>query len=451
MDVARVLARLRLALLGAAAALAFADSSIVVLALPELLREFDASVQGVAWVVTSYNLVVAVAAAGLVWGAARVSAARLTWVGLLVFLGGSIACAVAGDLGTLVAARSVQGLGGAALLAGSLPVARALAANPEAGTRAWILAGAIGAAIGPAAGGVLTELFDWRAIFVAQVPVAALALLAPLRVRGAPREASEGTRALGRAGANAALALVSGALVGALFLVVVMLINVWDLSPLAAAAVVSAIPLGTLAARGHAAVTSSAIVVLGSLLLAAGLAALALVPGSRVAWVLGGLVLCGAGLGLTVPPLTDAALGGSGGATASVSARHVGLVLALLLVAPLLARDIERATTRAERAGAALVLDARLPVRTKVPLAVDLARKVRRTPNGTLPDFGDEFRRRRGTAETAGELRRLRRSLDGTIKAVFTRSFRRAFALSALLALLALAPLPLLRARRRLA
>ena len=74
--------RLRAALLAVAVAVAFADSAIVVLALPELLGEFNASIQGVAWVVTGFNLAVVVAALALLRGSAGRDPARVTRLGL---------------------------------------------------------------------------------------------------------------------------------------------------------------------------------------------------------------------------------------------------------------------------------------------------------------------------------------------------------------------------------
>ncbi len=424
----------RLTFLGAAVALAFADSSIVVLALPELLRRFDTSIEGVAWVITSYNLVVAAVALVLVRVGRRIDPARLARCGLIVFLGASLACAFAPSLWPLVAFRSAQGLGAACLLAGSLPLARAWSGDPARGTARWALAGAFGAALGPAAGGALTEAFDWRAIFLAQAPIAAIALLAT--VGAAPAAALARGEAIGRLrrlGANVALALVSGALVGALFLVVVLLIEVWGYSPLRAAAVVSAIPAGTLAARWLGRRPGSATA--GALLVAAGLAAVALVPASGVVWVVAGLALCGAGLGLTVPAFTHSS------GDWSVASRHVGLVAALLLLTPLLAHDLATGTTRAEEAGTALVLDSGLPLGTKAPLAGDLVRRIKHTPRGSLPDFGPDFARRGDSPALGG----LERSLEGTIRAVATSSFRRAFLLCALLAL----PVAALGFRRR--
>ena len=137
---------------------AFADSSIVVLALPELLRKFDTSVTGVAWVVTSYNLAVALGSCALVVLARRVAVIRLARVGCALFCGATVACGLANGLWSLVAFRVVQGLGGALLLAGSLRLARSLASTPRRGTAAWSAATVLGAAVGPACGGLLTEL-----------------------------------------------------------------------------------------------------------------------------------------------------------------------------------------------------------------------------------------------------------------------------------------------------
>src|SRR5690349_4176914 len=165
----------RNALLLVAVALAFADSAIVVLALPDLIDRFDASVGAVSWVVTSYNLALAITALALPPLLRRTEPATVVRAGAAVFAAASLGCAASGELWLLVGCRTVQGVGGALLLAASVPV---LGGDRRATTR-WALASAIGAALGPAVGGALTQLFDWRAIFVVQAPVAALALAAP--------------------------------------------------------------------------------------------------------------------------------------------------------------------------------------------------------------------------------------------------------------------------------
>lgn len=422
----------RNALLLAGVALAFADSSIVVLALPDLLTRFDTSIQDVSWVITSYN--VAVAFAALL--AQRWEPRALARAGASVFGLASLGCAVAGDLWLLVGLRAVQGVGGALLLAAALPLLGA------AGSRRFGLAATLGAAVGPALGGALTQAFDWRAIFVAQSPVVLLALAVPRPAAAADAgeaEAAPGGGRARRAAANLSLALLTGALVGALFLVVVLLVDGWRLSPLTAAGVASALPVGALAARGAARSASRAPAV-GALLLAAGLASLAIVPRAAVGWPVGGLLLCGLGTGLALPSLTGWALAGARSGGTSVGARHLGLVLAFVAVTPLLTSSLSAGTERAKLLGTAQVLDAPYAIRTKVPLAVDLVRAIEHVPKGKAPDFSPQFARHPGTEG-------LHRQLDETVRSVVTRSFRGSFLLCALLALTSLAPLPLARPR----
>ena len=165
-------------MLAAAVALAFADSSIVMLGLPEIYSDLNASITEVSLVITGYNAVVAVVALALVPVVPRVRPAILVTIGLVVFLVASLACGLVDDLTPLIALRSTQGLGAALVLAASLPLMALFTGSPAAGRAWWGLAGTLGAVLGPAIGGVLTELFDWRAIFIAQAPVAAVALLA---------------------------------------------------------------------------------------------------------------------------------------------------------------------------------------------------------------------------------------------------------------------------------
>src|SRR5919197_2866422 len=166
------------AAVAAVVGLAFADSSIVVLALPQLYGRFDTSITGVSWVLTAYNAAVAAVAIALMLFVHRLRGAWVLAAGIVVFLAASIACAAAGSLAFLIAARCVQGAGAALLLAGALPVLVALTGSVAAGVSVWTLAGTFGAALGPALGGVLTEAFDWRAIFIAQAPIAGVALFA---------------------------------------------------------------------------------------------------------------------------------------------------------------------------------------------------------------------------------------------------------------------------------
>jgi hypothetical protein len=169
---------------------------------------------------------------------------------------------------------------------------------------------------------------------------------------------------------------------------------------------------------------------------------MALVPDVSSWWAAACLAVCGAGFGLLVPPLTTASVtGGSGlavAATRSVAARHVGLVLALVVVAPLLAVDLDTGGDRATLEATRVILDAKLGLQDKVPLALDLADEFDRTPRGAVPDLGKVFAAR-GAADDAG-LAVVRDDLIGAIEDSLTRSFRNAFLVSALFALLALIP-----------
>jgi hypothetical protein len=409
--------------LAGAVAVAFADSSIVVLALPELYGRFDTSIEGVSWVVTAYNLAVAVTALALLLFVHRVRSAVLLGAGLGLFLAASIACAAAQSLGFLIGARSVQGVGAALLLVGALPVL---------GRARWTAAGTFGLALGPALGGVLTQAFDWRAIFIAQAPVAALGLLG---LRGTHEaEAEEGwTHSLRRTlPANASLGLLFGALVGALFLAVLLVISVWDHSPIAGAGIVSALPMAALAVRPLRLPPLTAVCG-GAALLGAGLLGLALLPSASVGFMVWALALCGAGLGLAVPVLSNAALERGAGLTRSgtltVGARHLGLVLALALIAPLLASKAPAAGDKALLRGTAVLLDAPIGLDKKVPVALDLNKAFEKAQEGETPDLRQPFNAHGAAHDSA--LAAVRDDLAGAIEATITRASRPAFFLCA--------------------
>jgi MFS family permease len=316
-----------------AVALAFADASIVVLALPQIIGEFNTTISAVSWVITADNVALVVAVLPIVSILRRLQPRPALLVGLGVFGLASLGCGLVGSLTPLVVLRCVQGAGGGLLLCASVPLLAQTAGSADSGVRSWAAAAAVGAAVGPAAGGLLTQVFDWRAIFLAQTPVAVAAMLAVSRSpdESPPEPALEGratrSRGVAPSTANAALALLSAGLIGALFLVVVLLINVWRLEPLAAAVIVSTLPLATVAVeRATRGRPPSTLGIAGALLVGAGLFAIGLLSHQEVALVVVALTLCGAGLGLALPTLTAAALRGRRPATVrvarTVAARH---------------------------------------------------------------------------------------------------------------------------------
>jgi predicted MFS family arabinose efflux permease len=432
---------LAVGIVATAVGIAFADSSIVVLALPQLYTRFHTSIQGVAWVLTSYNIAVAVTALALVFFVHRLRGTLVLAVGLALFLVASIACSAAGSLAFLITARCVQGVGAALLLAGALPVLGALTGSRAAGAIVWTFAGTFGAALGPALGGVLTQVFDWRAIFIAQAPLAGLALV--VAAVAPATELDEGWRpSLGRImPANVCLGLLFGALVGVLFLAVLLLITVWGYTPIGGAAIVSVLPAVTLAVRPlERRLEPLQAICGGAALLAIGLVALALIPTPSAGYAAAALAFCGAGLGLSVPVLSHAALDTASGLTRSgtltVGARHLGLVLALGLIAPLLASTLPPAGHRAELRATSILLDAPIPLRTKLPIAYDFVGLFQKARQGEVPDLRQPFDAH--GAQHDSTLASVRDRLVSAIEETITRCFRPAFLLSALLAALAI-------------
>jgi len=447
--------RLRSLLLAAAVALAFADASIVVLALPPIYGEFETTIVGVSWVITVYAVVVAVAGLALALSRSRrrpapIPATPVLRIGMVLFATSSVVCGLAPSMAWLIAGRCGQGIGGTLLLSGALGVLE-FEDGRRPGYRTWSLAATVGLAVGPALGGVLTQVFDWQAIFLAQAPVALAALLvgagrSPTSGAAATVADEERTDASAAAWwADGALVLVSAALVGALFLGVLLVIEVWRYSPIAGAVVVSALPAAVFAVRPLASragpAPAGARVAAGCVTLAAGLAGLAFLPAASGWWAAAALAVCGAGFGLADPVIgtiaETAGLDPVRTAARTVAARHAGLVLGLVVIAPALASDLDAGAERAVIAGADTMLDARLPVQDKIGVAGAVAEVVDDTPRGKMPDIGDAFVRADVTGDDAD---RAAADLVGRIEDVLTRSFRRVFLMAAGLALAALLP-----------
>ncbi len=436
-----------------AVGLAFADASIVVLALPEIYTELHTTIVGVSWVITAYALVVGVGALLLAPFARRANPRLLVGVGLATFAFASFAAGVAHETPGLMLARCLQGAGAAMMLGAALPVLSSLQGSAVAGRRLWAGAGVVGAAIGPALGGLLTQLFDWRAIFLVQAPVAALALLGMLtqRVPRAPVTPTTRVVTWRVTAADLALAFVGAASVGALFLGVLLVVEVWQYEPLVGALVVSALPVATLLARwvGRA-MSELALLCGGVLLLAAGLVALAFLPEASAWYLAAALAVFGAGLGFVTDVLGPFSIPERDKGVASnlsVGARHLGLVLGLVAIAPTLASNLEVAADRATLAGTATVLDAQLSIREKVPLAWEIRNVLVNVPDGEVPDLGVAFDKRDVADNLA--VAQVQQDLTATIRDTLTRAFRSSFMIAAGLGVLAIVPGFVAVARRR--
>ena len=159
-------------------AMAVIDSTAVNVALPVMQRDLSASAAGLQWVVEGYSLFLS--ALILVGGALgdRFGRRAVFALGIVLFTIASIACAIAPSLAFLIAARCIQGIGAALLMPGSLSLITT-AFSGEARGRAigtWSGFTAIMTAIGPVAGGWLTQAISWRAVFVINLPLGIIAL-----------------------------------------------------------------------------------------------------------------------------------------------------------------------------------------------------------------------------------------------------------------------------------
>jgi EmrB/QacA subfamily drug resistance transporter len=163
--------------------IAFLDATVVNVALPTIGRELHASVAGLQWIVNGYTLTLA--SLILIGGSLgdRFGRRRVFLVGIVWFAAASLFCGLAPTEEALVAARALQGIGGALLTPGSLAIIQAsFAAGDRArAVGAWSGLSGVAAAIGPFVGGWLVGAGSWRLIFLINVPLAVAAVAVSLR------------------------------------------------------------------------------------------------------------------------------------------------------------------------------------------------------------------------------------------------------------------------------
>ena len=160
-------------------AMAFIDGSVVNIALPVMQKTLSATVTDAQWIVDAYllalaSLLLAGGALGDHLGRMRVFAA-----GVVIFAGASVWCGLAPDTRHLIAARALQGIGGALLIPGSLAIIAATFPANERGKAigTWSAMTSMSLIAGPLLGGWLVQTISWRAIFFINIPVAAVTLL----------------------------------------------------------------------------------------------------------------------------------------------------------------------------------------------------------------------------------------------------------------------------------
>lgn len=268
--------------------IAFLDSSVVNTALPNIKREFDASLAGQQWVVTGYlltlgSLLVVGGSLGDLFGR------RLAFVsGLTGFAIASALCGLAPNLGVLIAARVGQGVTAALLVPGSMAMIAAVF-HPDDRAKAigaWSGLAGVATAIGPFLGGWLIDAVSWRWVFLINPPIAAFAVWIALtkipETHGAPRVADAesgavirkridvpGATALSLGLAGVVYALIEGpaqqwptaavvsAVVGVLSLVAFVLIERRSVAPM--------VPLSLFASKRFAGINAATFVIWGAI------------------------------------------------------------------------------------------------------------------------------------------------------------------------------------------
>jgi EmrB/QacA subfamily drug resistance transporter len=160
------------------------DSVVVITALPRMQRDLHASLSSLQWTLNAYGIVFA---AGIITAAAlgdRLGRRKVFTVGLVLFTVASVACALAPNASELIAARAVQGLGGAIVLPLSLTILTTAFPAERRGMIVGIYGGLAGLAVamGPIVGGAVTQGIDWHWIFWINVPIGASAVLLGVRL-----------------------------------------------------------------------------------------------------------------------------------------------------------------------------------------------------------------------------------------------------------------------------
>jgi EmrB/QacA subfamily drug resistance transporter len=172
------------------------DNTVVNVALPSIERDLGARLSELEWIVSGYALTFA---AFLLTGgklADLLGRRRIYVIGLAIFGGASLACALSPGAGFLIGARVVQGVGAALMNPATLSIITATFPARQRGTAIgiWVGISATALAIGPLVGGLLTEHAGWSSIFYVNVPIAAVAVAASFLLIDESRDTSEEQR-----------------------------------------------------------------------------------------------------------------------------------------------------------------------------------------------------------------------------------------------------------------
>lgn len=164
--------------------LAYLDTTILNVALPTIQRDLHAGLAALQWVADVYLLVLAALLVLAGSTADRLGRKKLFMIGLAWFSAGSLLCSFAPNVGTLVALRMLQAVGGSMLTPVSLSIVRNVFTDPKERAQAlgiWSGIFGLASACGPVVGGVLVSAVGWRSVFWVNVPIGVIMLLAARR------------------------------------------------------------------------------------------------------------------------------------------------------------------------------------------------------------------------------------------------------------------------------
>lgn len=299
------------------------DTTAVTVALPDIGRSFETTLTPLQWVLNIYTAVLA--ALMLVAGsvADRYGHRAIYLAGLTVFTAASLVCGLAPGVAVLIAARGVQGVGGAAMAVTTFALIGSSYAGRDRGIAMgiWGAVNGLAAAAGPIAGGLLTQYISWRAIFIVNIPLALLAIALTVRsiavvpgVRG-KRFDMAGLASLFRIASFNAL-MVCGVISASVFACLVFT-SVWlqgtlKLGPVDAGLAMVPLALSTfvtstLVGRRLQHIPPRVLIGTGLLLGGAGCALQAgLDAGSTALSILCGLIVTGVGVGVLMPAMGTA-------------------------------------------------------------------------------------------------------------------------------------------------
>jgi len=420
------------------AGLALADSSVVALALPPIRVDLNASINGLAAIIGVYVVVLGI---GLYPAAAlsrRIGAARTGALGFALLGIASIGCAAADSLNMLLLFRGLQAAGGAAGVLAAFDLLDPGDAEGKEERHLWIAAAVFGTAAGPGVGGLLTQAFDWRSIFIIQVPIGLVGAAACLGI-SIPQPTHHASPFKWRP--LISIGLLAGGLAAVLFTLVLQLVAGWNVEPIVAALVVSVLPIAAIATSWQTKSAAGPRAALGCGMVATGILCLILVPGAGVLWTIPPQLIAGIGMGLAFPALNGGLIPERTTADAArlLTARHAGMFLAVVLVGYSVNHQLAAATKEGEKQAVAALLDANIsPLAKLTKIGPPLLKALERaeSPRGAIATSLDSRAASFSGSDRTAYMR-FRDKADDTLVSAANKAFMPAYLIAGLMALVA--------------